>query len=120
MPIHDVQCSKCGTIIENYYASPWPTSISHDEDGGELLILWRSDSSHCAAVHPQDRTVVYRNPKTGQIAYPGKNDGSMNERYRKQGFERVEFEHAHDLERFEKETGTLNEGLWYNNGNGQG
>jgi len=116
MPHHDVQCSKCGTIIENYYASPWPSSIRHCE-GGELEILWRSSLSSPAAAHPLNRTIVYRDPITGEIAYPGRNDIKDN-RYARRGWERVEFETAHDLEKFERDHGVLNEALWYNSGNG--
>ncbi len=115
MPIHDVQCSKCGNIIQNYYASPWPSSISH-EDGGEYEILWRSSSPSPAAAHPHERTVVYKDPITGQIAYPGRNDTPS--KYDDMGWERVEFEHARDLEKFEKQHNVLNEKLWYNSGNG--
>lgn len=116
MPHHDVQCSKCGQIIENYYASPWPSSIRHD-DGGELEILWRSSSPSPAAAHPLDRTVVYKDPITGQVAYPGRND-QLDNRYARQGWERVEFEHAREVEKFERQHNVVNEGLWYNAGNG--
>src|SRR5512135_2862974 len=100
MPIHDVECQKCGTIIENYFASPWPPSLLH-EDGGELIILWRSDSSRSATAHPLDRTVIWRNPRTGKVAYPPRNDSPMPARYRQEGYIREEFEHARDVEKFE-------------------
>jgi len=115
VPHHDVQCSLCGEIIDNYYASPWPSSIRHD-DGGELEILWRPSTSRVVTVHPLERTVVYRDPTTGKIAYPGRNDAPTH--YSKAGWERVEFEHAHELEQFERAQGVRNEKLWYNAGNG--
>ncbi len=124
MPQHDIQCNKCGHTILGYWASPWPSSIRHDEDGGEYEIVWWSLSPsptaprpHDAAVHPHDRTVVYKDPITGQIAYPGRNDQPDN-KYARRGWERVEFEHARDLEKFEKLHNVINEGLWYNSGNG--
>ena len=117
MPYHDVECTKCGQIIKNYYLSSWPPSILH-EDGGELIILWQSDSPHDASAHPLDRTVIYRNPRTGEVAYPPTNNETMPSRYRRAGYVREEFEHIRDLERFEKEKGVTNEKLWYNNGNG--
>lgn len=116
MPLHDVQCTLCGAIIENYYASPWPPSLLH-EDGGELQILW-SNASGIAAVHPRERVVVWRNPRTGQVAYPPSNTAEMPARYRQQGYERIEMEHASEVEKFEKEQGVTNEKLWYNSGNG--
>jgi hypothetical protein len=42
----------------------------------------------------------------------------MPDRYRKAGYEREEFEHVKDVERFEREKGVRNEKLWYNSGNG--
>jgi hypothetical protein len=117
MPCHDVQCSKCGLIIENYYASPWPSSISHD-DGGELEILWRDSHSRPAAAHPLDRTVIWKDPITGEISYPPTNTAAMPLRYRQRGFQRIEFEHAHEVEQFEREQGVINEKLWFNSGNG--
>lgn len=115
MPIHDVQCTLCGKVLPNYYASPWPSSIRH-EDGGELEILWRSSSPSPAAAHPRERTVIYKDPATGQIGYVGRND--VHSHYEDLGWERVEFEHAHDVEKFEKSHGVINEKLWYNSGNG--
>lgn len=117
MPLHDVECTKCHAVIRNYFASPWPTHLLH-EDGGELEILWQSDSPRTATVHPSERTVIWQDPKTGQVAYPPRNDSPMPERYRTAGYQRVEFEHARDVERFEKEKGVRNEKLWYNSGNG--
>lgn len=117
MPIHNVQCTLCGQIIENYYSSSWSSPLLHD-DGGELVILWQSDSPRTVTVHPLERTVIYRNPLTGDVAYPPTNDQKMPSRYRQAGYVREEFEHARDLEKFEKEKGVRNEKLWYNNGNG--
>lgn len=117
MPLHDVQCRRCGAVIENHFASPWPDVLLHD-DGGELEILWQASSPHTALAHPHQRTVIYRNPKTGDVAYPPSNALPMPQRYRDAGYERVEFEHARDLEQFEREKGVRNEKLWYNSGNG--
>ena len=117
MPRHDVECTKCGKVIKDYYASPWPESLRH-EDGGELIILWSGSSPHDAEAHPRDRTVIYRNPVTGEIAYPPRNDSVMPKRYRDRGFQRVEFNHARDVEKFEKSNDVRCEKLWYNSGNG--
>jgi hypothetical protein len=118
MPYHDVECTKCGTIIYKYYKSPWPSFLLHEDDGGELIILWQSDSPHSATAHPRDRTVIYRNPLTGEVSYPPRNDEVMPSRYREAGYVREEFEHARDVEKFEKERNVRCEGLWYNSGNG--
>ena len=58
------------------------------------------------------------NPQTGAVAYPPRNDSPMPERYRRQGYERREFEHLREVEAFEKEKGVINEKAWFNSGNG--
>lgn len=117
MPYHDVECTKCGQVIKNYFASPWPDSLRH-EDGGELQILWSVTSSHDAEAHPRERTVIWQNPRTGEISYPPRNDAPMPSRYVEHGYQRVEFTSARAVEKFEKRHGVTNEKLWYNSGNG--
>ena len=116
MPRHDVQCTLCGEILRDHFLSPWPDLPLHG-DGGELVILWHSASSHSATVHPSERTVVWQAPD-GKISYPPRNDSIMPQRYADRGFKRVEFEHLRDVERFEKEHRVINEKAWYNSGNG--
>jgi len=97
--------------------SPWPDQLLH-EDGGELEILWRSAlSPRDAAVHPSERAVVWRDPKTGEVCYPPRNDSPMPKRYRDRGFVCEDMPTARDLEKFEKREGVRCEGLWFNSGN---
>lgn len=70
-----------------------------------------------AAVHVKERAVVYENPLTGQVRYPGRADVPMPARYAEQGYVRREFETAHALGRFEKAKGVANEALNCNSGN---
>jgi hypothetical protein len=118
MPYHDVECSKCLTVIRNFSASPWPATLLHDTCGGELQILWTPAYIHDAAAHPLDRTVVWQHPATGEVAYPPTNYAQMPDRYRKAGYQRVEFEHAREVEHFERSHNVRNEKLWYDSGNG--
>lgn len=119
MARHNVECSKCGKVIYDYTLSPWPEHPVHGEDGGELIILWQDASSpRSAAAHPRDRTVVWQDPITGEVKYPPTNDMAMPSRYKKRGFQRVEFESARDVEKFEKQNNVRCEKLWYNSGNG--
>jgi|SRR5690349_7568626 len=70
-----------------------------------------------AAVHAKERAVVWRHPGTGKVRYPGRNDTPMPERYAAQGYERVEFDSAFSLARFEKQNNVANEALHCNSGN---
>jgi len=74
--------------------------------------------AHDALVHSRERTVVYRNPLTGAIRYPGRADAPMPQRYADQGYIVHEFSSAHELSRFERENQVCNERLNYNSGNG--
>lgn len=116
MPAHNLQCPKCGEIVYEYFASPWIEPM-HD-CGGRFEILWTPTVRHDASVYTTERSVVYEDPKTGEIVYPARADVPMAERYRKRGFQRIEFEHGRDLEKFEKSHNVANEGYWYNSGNG--
>jgi hypothetical protein len=118
MPRHDLQCDKCNTILIDHFLSPWPPTSPRCSCGGELQILWQDASTRTAAAHPLDRTVLWQDPITGEVAYPPTNTTEMPARYRARGFQRVEFEHARDVERFEKAKGVRCEKLWYNSGNG--
>jgi hypothetical protein len=69
------------------------------------------------AVHPKERTVIYENPRTGHVRYPGRADVPIPQRYADQGYQRREFPTRHELERFEKQRGVTNDKLWYNSGN---
>lgn len=116
MATHNLECQKCG-LIRTFTASPFPSQLPVCACGGELLILWSAPLQQNAAAHPSERTVVWMD-KDGHVSYPPRNDATMPDRYRAAGYQRVEFEHAREVERFEKEKGVRCEGLWYNRGNG--
>ncbi len=68
-------------------------------------------------VHPNERVVVFENPATGEIRYPGRNDVPVPERYAKQGFVRKELPTLRAVEQFEREHGVRNDKMHYNEGN---
>ncbi len=70
-----------------------------------------------ASVHARERAVVYENPLTGQVRYPGRADVPMPARYAAMGYQKREFVSAHELSRFEKEKGVANESLNCHSGN---
>jgi hypothetical protein len=65
-----------------------------------------------------DRAAVYVHPETGRIAYPGRVDVPMPEKYRQWGFVKKEFNTAKELDKFCKEKKLVNEKLNFNSGNG--
>jgi hypothetical protein len=60
--------------------------------------------------------VVYRNPKTGEIRYPARNDQPVPEVYARQGYQREELRSAAEIQQFERSTGRLHERSWYDPG----
>lgn len=66
-----------------------------------------------SAIHPSERTVVYRNPRTGEVRYPARNDQPVPAVYAKQGFERQELATPADIRSFERTTGKLHEATHY-------
>jgi hypothetical protein len=126
MPAHDLVCRACLTFVPCFYRRSWPDRLVHWEDGGEFEILWSDPNfRHLPAVHPRERVVVWRNPRTGNISYPGRNDAPMPERYRRLGYERVELPNLRSVERFERESAAAGHGVrseiaWYDKGSGRG
>lgn len=115
MVIHDLKCEQCG--LEQHDAAVTPGRLEPCEScGGVMEIRWDISRRPIAVamnptLHPSDRVVVYRNPKTGNIAYPGANNQPMPERYRKDGYERLEMTTANGVKKFCKENKVRNERL---------
>lgn len=71
------------------------------------------------SIHPSERTVIYRNPKTGEHRTPARNDLPMPEVYRRQGYVREELATHRDVRHFQKETGLIHERSHYDPGSGR-
>jgi len=124
MPLHDLICVSCQTTV-THFCSPWPERVVHLEDGGEFEILWTTNARWLPAAHPRERIVLWRDPKSGKVAYPGRNDVPMPVRYRRQGYERIELPNLRSVERFEREShaaghGVRSEVAWFDAGTGRG
>jgi len=79
-----------------------------------------STHGRAAAVDAAERCVVWENPHTGEVRYPGRNDVPIPERYARQGFERREMPTLSSLRRFENERGVVNEAAHWDRGSGRG
>jgi hypothetical protein len=64
--------------------------------------------------------VVWENPNTGEVKYPGRNDIQIPDRYSKQGFVRRELTSLREVERFEKDHNVRSEIAWFDKGSGRG
>lgn len=118
MVLHDLSCEWCDREEVDAVVDPQRLPACSG-CGGPMEIRYdlTRRGVNFAAVHPSERAVVWRDPKTGHVAYPGRNDAPMPERYRQRGFERVEMSTLKQLDRFSKEQGVVNEKANFNNGN---
>ena len=57
----------------------------------------------------KDSVLVFENPKTGQVSYPGRNDRPMPEKYVKAGFRPKRMKHLHEVDKLQRETGVVNQ-----------
>lgn len=80
-----------------------------------MVILWSSESRRLVTVHPNERAVVWMNRKTGSVAYPPVNNVGMPDRYKNNGYRRVEFKNLHALDRFCSDRKLVNEKASFDN-----
>jgi len=107
----DERCPKCGTVME---FGMWPFCDSPGGHGAPRGFV------HNASVHESERAVVWRNPQTGEVRYPGRNDAPIPERYQSQGFQRHELGSLAAIHQFEKQQNVRSEIAWYDRGSGRG
>lgn len=62
-----------------------------------------------------DRAVIFRNPRTGEIRTPARNDTDMPDAYRRAGFVREEIDNHQKRRELERE-GHYMEAAYYDNG----
>jgi hypothetical protein len=99
-------CKHCGHYIE-FGQFPF---CPHGDIHGNLSPL---------GMHKSEVTVVYENPATGKVCYPGRADVPMPERYARQGFEKRELRTLREVDRFSKFHGVTNERAHFDR-NGKG
>ena len=119
MPRHDLRCLTCGGVEEVVLAHCELSSLPACSCGGKREIKF-SATPFSGAWCDADAVVVYENPKTGKISYPGRNDVPMPSRLAEQGYERKEMRSLRQVEAFEKEHKVINEAMHYDRGSGRG
>ena len=62
-----------------------------------------------------ERAVIFRNPQTGEIRTPARNDTDMPDAYKRAGYERVEID-THQKRRDLEKEGHMMEAAYYDNG----
>ncbi len=107
--IHDLGCTnpKCSHVESNAFVvggriKRCPRCHSKRE------IVYSTARRRNATVHPSERAVVWMNRATGSVATPPLNNVPMPLRYSANGYERVEFESLHSLDRYCKERKLVN------------
>lgn len=98
------KCEACGNP---YSIGDWPF-CPHGKPHGGLGIT---------SIHPSERAVVYRNPRTGEIRTPARNDQPMPATYARQGYERHELTSAREIKALERQ-GHIHESSNYDEGSG--
>lgn len=77
--------------------------------------------THNVQVGEKEATAVAIHPTTGEVVYCfGRPDAPMPDTYKREGFQKVQFHHYHDLQRFCRQQGVVNdiEGDWHQDGEG--
>jgi hypothetical protein len=116
--LHDMQCTGCDKVFRDM-----PIEAEHGPHicgKGFLEILWVTSRARDAAVHTSERAVVWRDPKTGTVAYPPTNSAIMPERYQKRGYEYYELPSLNALQKFERDANVRSERAWFDKGSGRG
>lgn len=121
MPRHDLRCTKCGLVKRDVFRRlPWPDTFRHliaDERGlracGDFEITWTRPPD-TGLPNADGDTVVYVNPRTGDVRYPGRNDEPMPWYSRRDGYVEQRFRTLRDLRSFCKRRGLVNQATDYN------
>lgn len=112
MRMLDLQCSKCGAEVTDFFVrSAVPSHIFHWDCGGEMEQVLRPRPRD-AQWSDRDAVVVYRKPN-GEYSYPGRND-----RPTPPGCTRVVMRSLREVEAFEKRAGVVNEAMHFDHGSG--
>ena len=103
-------CNKCGGQTRTLLTRPdvdfvgcracVDAALGH---GPEQPVQWSDKSS----------VLVFENPKTGQVSYPGRNDRPMPEKYADAGFVPKRMKHLHEVDKLQKKTGVVNQAMHF-------
>ncbi len=116
MSLGPFTCKECGkSVPEVYYHKNLYGGCKECVDA--VRDLNPLGSSYAPQWDDKSLVLVYENPKTGQVSYPGRNDREMPAKYAAAGFQEKRMRHLHEVNRFEKERGVINHAMNYNKGN---
>lgn len=118
--LHDFICRTCKEVKVDVVISLKEVELgSFPSCHGNMEILFRNSSPIAGTWSEKDKVVIYQNPETGQIAYPGRNDVPMPARYAKRGFQEKELRSLAQVTAFEKKHKVVNEAMHFDS-NGRG
>src|SRR5882724_3992411 len=109
----DLVCKVCGKEERDRYVRIMPDKFQCGECGSECEEIWWPRPRKNAQWSDRDAVVVFRDSKTGQIRYPGRNDRPTPE-----GYERVVMRSLREVEAFEKQAKVTCEAMHYDSGSG--
>lgn len=118
--IKDLICSRdeCDHVVADQLSTEVGKKCPRCKRGTLVTYFGTRTSRNATPINSKDRVVVWQDPKTGKVSYPGRNDVPMPERYRQRGYVRVEMGSLKEIDRFSKQQGVVNERAHYNSGNG--
>jgi len=73
------------------------------ERGPDQSVRWTDKSS----------VLVFENPGTGQVSYPGRNDRPMPKKYADAGFRPKRMKHLHEVDALTRRTGAVNQAMHF-------
>ncbi len=105
----DLRCKSCGHETNDKFVMVIP-----GECGGPCEeIWWGARKNRDAQWSDKDAVVVFRDPATGNIRYPGRND-----RPTPAGHERLVMRSLREVEAFERSANVTCEAMHYDSGSG--
>lgn len=113
--LHDVRCPNCRELYANRMVNVDRLPVCKSCNIRTEIEYSTPRSHHLVSVHNSERSIVWRNPRNGHIAYPGRNDVPMPERYRKHGYEKHELSTLRSLDKFCSEQRVTNEKASFDN-----
>lgn len=117
----DLECSQCGTRLDDQWSSKIGTPHNDGENPCEGMWerVYTLTPAPAPGTHMSERCVVYVSEREGgKVQYPANNTQPVPARLAARGYERVEI-HAHQMGAFEKKYNVKNESRhWDRNGRG--
>jgi hypothetical protein len=101
-------CDTCGGEFgyEEGRDSTCPYPVCKPET--TIVVKTKDKTAAQAQLSPSERPIVWEHPVTGELRYPGRNDGSMPKYYAEQGYQKKEFTSYHEHQKFCKEKELVN------------